>query len=197
MNSHWARSERAASAVGLPARILAPAPRNRTWDLPLTGRLLCRLSYAGAMMAHVLVGEPETTSPEHAQKSQIGRGAASSWRGSERSNRGSRNKRGAAGQIWTFTMSNSAARCRRSGCGSRMCRDRWARVHGRAHPGKFARGRNARRHPRGRSRVFNRTVLGLAEVLRAISVPPACRRRVWARRRLFRLYRPCPGRILR
>jgi hypothetical protein len=26
---------------------MVPAPRDRTWDLPLTGRLLCRLSYAG------------------------------------------------------------------------------------------------------------------------------------------------------
>ena len=28
-------------------RNLVPAPRTRTWDLPLTGRLLCRLSYTG------------------------------------------------------------------------------------------------------------------------------------------------------
>ena len=159
-NLHCTRSERVAS-YRLGYWRLVPAPWNRTRDLPLTGRLLCRLSYAGEKMAK----RPAAPFP----RGGGGRKQASI-------NRGSRIGRGAAGQIWTFTMSNSKGFRRNIGCDSRRRRRR-ARRHGRAHRVEVERGRDARRRPRERISAFDRSVMRLADVSRAILVPPACRRR--------------------
>src|SRR5262249_13353685 len=142
------------------AKRVVPAPWNRTWDLPLTGRLLCRLSYAG----------------EKSVKKASGAVSAGEGRKQASINRGSRIGRGAAGQVWTFTMSNSKGFRRNVGCDSRRRRRR-ARGHGRAHRVEVERGRDARRRPRRRTGAFDRSVMRLADVSRAILVPPACRRR--------------------
>ena len=73
-------------------------------------------------------------------------------------------------------MSNSKGFRRNIGCDSRRRRRRaWG--HGRAHRVEVERGRDARRRPRERISAFDRSVMRLADVSRAILVPPACRRR--------------------
>ena len=98
---------------------------------------------------------------------------------------------------WRATGAAPLAKSGRSRCqtassgarGGRARRERRGRVtRSRAH-GRASRdaGDRARIHAPWHRCALDRSVEWLAVVLRAIAVPPACRRRVSARRRLFRL----------
>ena len=134
LNLHCTRSERVASCRWATGA-LVPAPRDRTWDLPLTGRLLCRLSYAG-------------------KKSQTGRGAASAQGGNERSNNGSRNR---ARRRWPNLdvhdvkqqRSPPRDRPRQKSSSGRLIADSWPRASGRIR----ARSQRAQTPVRAQTRI--------------------------------------------